>query len=255
MSNGPDGLKNWPKKLSQDAIAEALLEVRFDADDLSELVVGRLTDLAMLDGFSTTRLPQAEIPEAVREQDLGLRWQPTMERRAVDNTVAVRIGPHVISYHVYQPYPGWPCFSDSLKALVSSVFEQLTNVKITRMGLRYVNLMQSSKHSVSQITDLNLELNVAGQSVQNDFHFGHVVVPDEGSHHVMTRVSSPAFLGADQAPRDTVAVVDLDVFSPQEFQLLNSDDALTWLERAHNYEKDAFFRLLTPEVVETLKEE
>ena len=99
-----------PKKLKQDAIVEALLQIQFNSNEQSEIVIGRLSDSDLWSGYSTTRLGPANLPESIRETDESLRYEAVLNKQSQDNTNAARIGSHVISYHAYAPYLGWEEF-------------------------------------------------------------------------------------------------------------------------------------------------
>jgi hypothetical protein len=45
-----------PKKLKDDSITEALLEIRFTSSDLDEVVVGRLSDFSGWEAYSKQRM-------------------------------------------------------------------------------------------------------------------------------------------------------------------------------------------------------
>lgn len=242
-----------PTKLKHDAIVEALLEVRFDSDDVGEIVVGRLGDLDLLQGYATARLGTAGIPENLRDSDPNLRFAPILERRSVDGLSTARIGSHVLSYHVFAPYPGWDKFAQQLEALVSAFFGRISNVQVRRLGLRYVNFMRRSTHLVSSLGDLTLNIAVEGKPLISDLNLAFLTAPSE-SHAVMTRVASPIFVQTQVKPEDLVAAVDVDVSTPDGYTIAGADAVIAWVKQAHEYEKDAFFGLL-PEKLQAKLEE
>ena len=99
-----------PALLYPDAILEALVEVRFDSKEIAEVVVGRLIDSPIWDTYQQSRTAIADIPQPIRESDQNLRFQPTIELRRPDGLRAVKIGGHMLSYHVMTKYPGWAVF-------------------------------------------------------------------------------------------------------------------------------------------------
>jgi hypothetical protein len=46
-----------PQKLKNDAIVEAIFEIRFDTSTILEVLIGRLADLVPWNGFKQQRLP------------------------------------------------------------------------------------------------------------------------------------------------------------------------------------------------------
>ena len=96
-------MRELPKRLTNDAILEALLEVRFETRHLGEVLVGRLASLPQFEGYSVTRLPIGSIPVEAREADEGLRFQPTLQLSSPSPSELVKLGPHVVSLHVTAP--------------------------------------------------------------------------------------------------------------------------------------------------------
>ena len=105
--------KPVPKKLKNDAIVEALLEVRFDMATMPEILFGQLADYERWKGFKQGRLPVYDIPAPLREADPNLRFQPVFELSSEQRFV--RVGPQVISYHRTMPYVGWDRFRPELE--------------------------------------------------------------------------------------------------------------------------------------------
>jgi hypothetical protein len=68
-----------PKKLKNDAIAEALCEVRFECEEsgsLPEIVVSKLAEFDPWRHFQKVRLPAYDIPPSIRSQVPHLRACP-----------------------------------------------------------------------------------------------------------------------------------------------------------------------------------
>ncbi len=241
-----------PKKLKEDAIVEALLEIRFESDDIGEIVVGRLNDLEIWKDLPTQRLSNADIPEFIRDNDNRLRFSPVIERRS--DEFAVRIGSKVLSLHVYAPYPGWDELQDKLAHVIKELFAKLDNLRIVRLGLRYINLIESDRHKTEGINDLDLSLQVENEDISDGLNVSYRRKPSD-KHIVLTRVASPDFINASDLPEDVVAVIDVDVFTPTGYEESEQAEVHQWLFDAHLFEKQAFFQLLPDELVEELLEE
>jgi uncharacterized protein (TIGR04255 family) len=95
--------KRIPAKLKDDAIVEAVLEVRFDMTTIPEVLLGRLADCPSWKGFEQGRMPTYEIPAFLRQADPNLRYQPVFELHNAEKNRTVRIGDHVLSYHRLAP--------------------------------------------------------------------------------------------------------------------------------------------------------
>jgi uncharacterized protein (TIGR04255 family) len=97
-----------PAKLKNDAIVEAVVELRFDlpSGSLPEITFVRLAENPAWKEFQQRMLPLFHLPPQVRMSEVNLRYQPALELGAPDRQRTVRIGPQVLSYHRLAPYVG-----------------------------------------------------------------------------------------------------------------------------------------------------
>lgn len=243
-----------PKKLKHDAIVEALLEIQFDSNEQSEIIIGRLSDLDLWSGYSTNRLGSANLPESIREIDDSLRYQPVLERRSQDQTDAVRIGSHVFSYHVYAPYLGWEEFQPRLASVTQQLFDKVPTTTVKRLGFRYVNFLTSDKHEIKSLGELSLNVNLQEDDITNSVSLTlGKVLSDE--HQSISKVISSDFLAIPSKPENLVCAIDVDIFTPVNYTANNSDEVVKWVERAHTLEKEIFFSFLTEDTTKKLTEE
>ena len=246
--------KSLPNKIKDDAIVEALLEVQFHSDDIGEVVIGRLSDIDELAGYTTNRLGTSNVPEALRENDPQLRFQPVIEKRAKDEKSTVRIGSHVLSYHVYAPYLGGEQFEHKLSSIINILVSKTTNFQATRLGFRYVNFLQSKKHHITSINDLALTIQLNDQRLTDGVNLAYLSSPTK-MHNIMLRVATPDFVAEKNIPDDLVCIADVDVHTPVGFIANDAESVIDWVKEAHELEKKSFFSLFNKELIEKLKEE
>lgn len=247
----PVSMNKLPKKLRDDAIIEALCEIRFEANELPEIVVGRLSDNWR--SFHKERLAVADIPMPIRIADENLRHAPVLELKEDDSSWSIRVGSNVISLHIIGSYCGWDEFRLGLEKLVKGLFLSLPQIVIYRIGLRYINAFSSSRHFMSSLSSLNLSVQVADSKVEGPLNLNFLIVEDE-SHTTITRLASPEFVQG-KLPGDTVAALDIDVFTPDGFKSADQDAVMSWIERARKYERAAFFKLIPAGILNQLVEE
>lgn len=243
-----------PRKLKCDAIAEAIFEVRFDSVEsqhLPEVALGKLASDVSWEGFDTVRLPLAELPQAARAQHPELKFQPVVELRSAEAGRIVKIGPNVFSYHTLAPYPGWEVLKPEIDHRIRFLFGQLHEFQATRLGLRYINLLDAPNHGINSISELNLSVRLGGLELEASrlVQFEKVVSPE---HIVMVRLASPNFV---QGPvKSFSALADVDVFSHPNDSFTTAERAIGWLQDAHAFEKLQFFELLRAETINNLTE-
>jgi uncharacterized protein (TIGR04255 family) len=241
-----------PKKLKDDSITEALLEIRFASSDLDEVVIGRLSDFSSWDGYTKQRMPAADIPLPIRKMDAALRFQPLLELSPADKTRRVRIGAAAMSYHVLGRYVGWPEFSKELLTVTEHFFKAMKNVTAERLGLRYINTLTKARHNIGAVSDLKLQVRIDEHGVGALLNV-NFTERASNEHMVTTRVATPEFV---QGPieKDATLFVDVDVFTPDGFGCRDSGATMKWVAQAHDIEKESFFRLFPEKTIEGWRE-
>jgi uncharacterized protein (TIGR04255 family) len=238
-----------PSRLEPDAIQEALVEFRFETSELAEITVGRLSDATFWSSYSHMRLPVADIPQPIRDSDPTLRYQPIIEISRSDGLRAAKIGGRVLSYHVVNQYPGWDAFRAEIKGVLNHVSEKITDVAFIRIGFRYINLFQSDRHGIRDISDTNLSITLAGEKISSKVNLNYIKSDSEAQ--ITVRITTPEIVTGTLPPNVSL-LCDIDVATLDGFKPTNLDDLAAWIDRAHDAEKAEFFSLLPPSVVDRL---
>jgi uncharacterized protein (TIGR04255 family) len=229
-------------ELKDDPIVDAVLDIRFTASELQEVVVGRLSDIPQWRNTHKTRLPAADIPEPVRAANPSLLHLPTVEVKGVADVGVVRIGGNIITLHFLDRYAGWPKAFPTIRGVIDSTFQALPGITVTRLGLRYVNLFTATRHHVGSVYDLAVKVAVAEKALESNMNltFQETV---SSEHTCTTRLSSRNFL-VGKIPDDASAALDLEVFTPTSYTASKPDAVQKWVDDAHTIEKRSFRRLL-----------
>lgn len=242
--------KPVPKKLKNDAIVEAIFELRFDTSTIPEVLFGRLADYGPWKTLTQRRLPAYDIPSALRQVDPNLRFQAVFELSGGQR--AVRIGPQVISYHRTVPYVGWERFWPELQETITGIFQMAGGLVIRRLGLRYLNALRPDLHGILSISDLDLEITVASERVTGNVNLNFTVDAPENTACTV-RIATSEFVQGNLPPNTSV-YVDVDVFTKDGFETKERKAVDNWVAAAHDKEKEQFFRLLTDRSIEALQE-
>jgi uncharacterized protein (TIGR04255 family) len=241
-----------PTKLKNDAILEALLELRFESSTFPEVFLGRLVDHKYWKQFKQRRLPAYEIPAQMRQMEATLQHAPIIELFGADSKAALRIGPSVISYHRTSPYIGWQKFKPELLQVAESLFQTAENLRVNRMGLRYLNSLTGERHYIGSIADLDLRLRIADEDITKSTNINFITSSGDNSSCTV-RIATKEFVQGS-IPQDTSVFIDVDVFTNDGFVTSDQLAVQKWIEFAHAYEKTEFFRLFTQEILDKLKE-
>jgi uncharacterized protein (TIGR04255 family) len=242
--------KRIPTRLRHDAIAEALLEVRFSMATIPEIFLGRIADSAPWNGFEQGRMPAYDLPAFVRQNDPNLRYQPIFELHNVAKSRALRIGGEVLSYHRLPPYESWEQFKPELDSAIDALFAHAKKLTIRRLGLRYINAIKEDLHQISSIAELDLTVAVETRPIGGNLNV-NFTTDLSADTQCTVRVATPEF--AQGLPAKSCALIDVDVFTKDSFVTEDAEKVKQWVMEAHTWEKEQFFRLLTQQTIDALE--
>lgn len=243
-----------PKKLSRDCILEAFVEVRFNTEEPSELVIGRLIDAPQWRDYKRNRTPISDLPVQLRLSDPSLRYQPSFDLRSPDNKFAVKIGSHVISTHsTNRAYVGWNDFRPRIAGMVDLLFKKLPDVNVRRLSLHYINATTKADHGIKSIADLNIDVKLGSLDAKDNLNVNFALrVSDNTS--AMIKVASPNIVTGPMPP-DATSFIEIDVYTDEKWNSVSRDEIIGWIKAAHEAGKKQFFSILPRNVVETLRED
>jgi uncharacterized protein (TIGR04255 family) len=201
-----------PTKLKNDAILEAVLEIRFEQSPslIPEIFIGRFADNASWSDFRHARMASADIPAPIRRTDPNLRYLPSIEMTSPDGGRVLRIGPQAVAYSRRGVYPGWgTSFGAELRSVIEHLYRIVPGVSVSRLGLRYVNALKSDIHGIRSIGDLAIMVSVADQTLSNslNLNFKTNIGTD---FETMSRIAS-IDLAEGIIPDNATVIVDIDV--------------------------------------------
>lgn len=237
-----------PAQINPDAIVEALFEVRLEGSEIPEVVLGRLLDSALWRDFARVRLPAADLPQPMRQADPALRFAPIVEMKRKDGLRIVRVGERVLSYHVLDQYPGWQKFREEIKLVLTEAAAKTPGGKFIRVGFRYINMLTAPKHFVAGILDTTLRVTLDGDNIASSLSLNYFRV--EQQHNIIVKVATPEMVQGLKT--EFSLLCDIDVATLPEVTLIGTDNAMAWIDRAHDLEKAEFFRLLPQHVIARL---
>jgi uncharacterized protein (TIGR04255 family) len=150
-----------PTKLLKGPLVDAAFEIRFDsAIQLSTVLPGLL--YSQLGGSSIERLPQADIPQQIRDSDQNLQFAPLV-RLKIDKFF-ISVSDRSLQISCRHPYPGWASFKEQiLKTLVTTNSINLVG-PVTRYSLKYTDVLPSNL--MQNTSDyLNAKIAIGGRGI------------------------------------------------------------------------------------------
>lgn len=130
------------------------------ADLLPGALFGQLTPKPTLQ-----RLPAAEIPQPIRDQDPNLAFSPVI--RLDWDKFTISFGDRNLVIACKLPYPKWPDFKDAILAIVAKVAQVGIAGPVERFSVKYVNLIQAPTLA-DQIAKINLAVRVGDVEAKDD---------------------------------------------------------------------------------------
>jgi uncharacterized protein (TIGR04255 family) len=246
--------KRIPIRLKKEPLIEAVWEIRFTSNksSVADLLPGILFEALQKQNQypDIVRLPTADIPALIVEQDARLKYAPRI--RLEGRNQAVQIGEHVLSLSCRRPYSGWRTFSDDIRTIIQIVCDTGLIDRLERFSLKYIDLIELDQPP--SLRCLNLELKMGGYEIDTRPVQLRTDIKDEDLIHII-QVISPAEASVPGEPRKVVGVL-LDIDSIRTMKEDESwSDVDSHLDEVHLSSKKLFFDLLTPETIEKLEPE
>lgn len=242
----------FPAKLKHDAIVDSIFEIRFEpGQELPEVVMGRLADLTRWPGFTAARLPFADLPQMLRLSDPNLRLQPLIQLTAPDGVTNVKVGTHAIHCDMPKPYQGWDAFYTFSSQMVDNLFGVIPTVEVRRLGLRYVNVIETELHHVRAISELRISVTVGAKHLDDAYNLNFRIRENENTE-CQIRIATKEFVNPPlDGPGHTI--IDVDTYTPDGFSTQTKADIEAWLVHAREVKNGLFFGLFSEAQIEKMK--
>lgn len=238
-----------PVKLKHDTIVEALFEIRFQPSSpgVAELLPGYFNQ--SLNGLVShvDRLPGADIPKQILEQDPNLRYRPSHCLRGEHYSVST--GEYVANISNRKPYVGWNAFEDKI-GIFLDVLEKFEIIKtIERISLRYNNIIPTLD-GVTPLDAIQCGISLGDFDLRNHPFNLRTEIEHSGCMNVV-QVAPNAQL-KNQLTNEIISGTWLDIDTMYGFDGSEIKLDRSLVKHVHNAEKSVFFSILNPEAQEKL---
>jgi len=243
--------KPIPKRLKKEPLLEALWEIMFKSEKTSvvELLPGLIYQAFPGAYPKINRLPAANMPPAVLQNDLNLRYIPTV--RLEGSPYSVQIGEHVVSLSCKRPYTGWCKFKADILELSGKLKETNLLTLPERFSLKYVDVVSmDTKYS---LVPLDIELKLGNRSI-HDYPVQLRTEIRENGFISIIHIITPAEASIQTGEHFDGVLVDIDTIcqkTEEDFWAHFPER----LDKAHDYGKELFFQLLKDTTIELLEPE
>jgi uncharacterized protein (TIGR04255 family) len=227
-----------PLELKKNTILEAIFELRFEPEPPNEAVFGVIYPIVMkkFPALKSISLPILQMPEAVRNADSNLKYQP--HNRLQGDGISISIGPRVINFSVVKPYSGWSYWKPDMVEILTGLSNNAVIKNVERTGLRYLNFIERDVFPL-----INAEVTIINSSVRPLSTSVRAEIP-EGEYIKVLQLANNASVN-EKGQMKNGSLIDIDVVRNKKIQ--NYDFRMnleTILDRSHVMTKQLFFDIL-----------
>lgn len=237
---------NLPLKLDADPIIDAVIEIRLESSpSLSDVLPGVLLQALGDEIGSIDRLPAADLPKPVRDNDPNLIYQPLV--RIVLGGYTILVGDRVLALACTIPYPGGAEFKKKAIDVFTRVLKLSIVKKVTRVSMKYVDFIVGDELN-SVIPYLNFSMSIGNDTISENNSFGvRLEIPDNKFVHLV-QVAAPVDVKVQSGPQQKGLLIEVDsIFPVKNLSVLEVEEGFSKLvDELHLANKDKFFALLTP---------
>lgn len=233
---------NIPKSLNNDKIAEAICELRFETTYDSSLILGLFFSVVKEQYPNIDTLPSINIPEDVRRMDSNLAYLPTHRLKDKDNRFYLQLGSKAVTVIAKKPYSGWKMFKAEIEKVLGILKTQNIVSSYTQLGLKYIDFFDDNILDISTIN-----INVYNKPIKDEPSNINVTLNFENDITTNIQVANKAeiqFAESDEIFRGSLLSIDNIITKPESLTPSNIE---TSIERAHDLQKELFFKKIIKE--------
>lgn len=130
-----------PLSLDNNKLIETIFEIKFNEQEHVEVLFTTIYNLLNNDGFIYTKLPHADLPPQIIEQEKSLEFIPFY--RFTKNNLNILLGPKIIGFSMTAPYSNWSSFKSFIEKNLLIFDNIFSNRTIQKISMRYINFFEN----------------------------------------------------------------------------------------------------------------
>ncbi|MBU4225210.1 MAG: TIGR04255 family protein [Chloroflexi bacterium] len=242
------------KKYANPPLIEAVCEFRLTPDTAWDLTIPGLMYEKVEKEFPNKEQRLIQEVEIIQSPQ-GMQQQTRTVERVLfltrDRKIFIQAGPHLLAVNCLKPYPTWNGFKPRIENAFRSLTEIVDIKGLQRIGLRYINHIEIPARSINleeyfefrPFLGQNLPQNIANFIVGCVWHFSN------GRDSCRVQITN----ALPEKPDNTAFLLDLDYFLAQP-KAVSVNQALEWVEEAHQKVEEIFEGCITEPVREIFRE-
>lgn len=215
-----------------DAVVQFTYTHKLDIED-----VFFQTKLTLKDGFTYTKEPIMELPEALREGDPKLNY--TAYYKFSSDNLIVKISPNMLSFAIAGFYPGWSNFKEQI---VSKYNDLAMGRELNNISIRYIDFFEDV--NIFEHTSLKVETPEAIVPQAFEEKKRHYFCEFASVHdtNVKLQIVNSMTIKTAIDTQQNGSLIDTDVHSQDIIDYQQTLDAI------HSVAKDTYFGLLKDKI-------
>jgi uncharacterized protein (TIGR04255 family) len=234
-------LERVPKKITPCPIAEAVVELRFDAKAPSEAITGIVYEKLKDKYPEFNSLPITRLPLDIINSQPNLLFAP--HYKFTNKDFILQLGPKCFSVICAKDYKGW----DSYLKEIKWIFEVMNKLDVIEkplgLGVRYINFFE--KNDIFE--NIKIDLSLAGNSLVKNVNTLQTEFDLESLHCVVRITNNSLLNGVTKG-----SSIDIDLIADKNLNALNYEKIIM---SAHEIGKKIFFGILKDEFLKQFNPE
>lgn len=142
--------------MAKTPIVYSVVDVWHDGKLPPAVYMGMLMSDPSFGYVSSRETGMAQIPEAIRKQEQGMKYQPMYEITSTDGSYRVVIGEAIFGVAMLKDYTTWEVFKSEIVKVLDTIFFK-SPFKLQRIGMKYVNFL--SDENVFETGKIKIKIN------------------------------------------------------------------------------------------------
>jgi len=242
------------KKYANPPIIEAVCEFRLTHDSAWDLTTPGLVYEEVREDFPNKEqrlIQEVEMTPGPRGLDQKIRTSERILFLTNERKTFIQVGPHLLAVNCLKHYPTWGEFKPRIEKAFRALTHTVDIKGLQRIGLRYINMIEIPGQSIN--LDIYFEFRpFLGQKLpQNMLNF--IIGCELPFFDKRDSCRVELTRAVSDKPEISAFVLDLDYFLVQP-QTVSADQALEWVETAHQNLEEIFEGCITESLREIFQE-
>ncbi len=244
-------MDRFPTKLNNSPLVESICELRFNTILPSETIIGIVFQSVspLLDNPKIVNLPLFQMPIMARNNIPDIDYQALQQ--IISGDFVIGVGTKVVTFSQRKPYTGWDIYSKLILNVITKLIECKLFKEITRVGLRYVNILDCSLYEAT-----NFKLSYSGKVITNaTTSMTRLEERLDDSLVLVFNLNNNVLVGVNHQKPRKASMIDIDVIQNINITFNDDEGSLilnSSINKLHDILNERFFYILDDNYLNSL---